>query len=68
MDNIQQFMLSELDNCFNMLTNFKAFLHLAMYKQPKQKINDTINGVKGEKTILLYKLTEQFPFEVTLCR
>ena len=30
--------------------------------------NDTINGVKGEKTILLYKLTEQFPFEVTLCR
>ena len=30
-------------------------------------INNTINGVKGEKTILLYKLTEQFPFEVTLC-
>ena len=35
MDNIEQFMLSELHNCFNMLTNFKAFLHLVMYKQPK---------------------------------
>ena len=33
MDNIQQFMMSELDDYFNMLTNF---LYLAMCKQVKQ--------------------------------